>query len=269
MRIALLEMRICWEDKKTNMATLEKVLMQACKHNIDILLLPEMSFTGFSMNVEKTKENDMESINKCKELSRKYGVAIGAGWVKACDEKCENHYSIVMNDEMLCDYVKIHPFSYAQEDKYFKGGEKLDFFTFKDFTIGIQICYDLRFPETFRLLAEKADLIILPANWPQQRMNHWNILTTARAIENQVYIAAINCCGNMGQNEYAGGTKIVSPDGENVQGEVYSDDLGNKMLIYDLNSDVRKYRESFPVLQDKKSELYHKMLPDYFTKVRL
>lgn len=259
MKIALVELNIEWEDKESNFAKLEKIIESLKGENVDLLLLPEMSFTGFSMNVARTKETNMETVAHMKALSCKTDLAIGAGWVKEGEKLCENHYSIVYGNEQLLDYVKIHPFSYSEEDDFFTGGDQIFHCSYKDFELGVQICYDLRFPEPFQALSKNTSLIIVPANWPAKRREHWNTLLKARAIENQVYIAAINCVGEIGGLMYSGDSQLINPNGDICSAKVIHVGSEDKVLIYDIENDVKSYRDAFPTKNDRKEALYTRL----------
>jgi predicted amidohydrolase len=151
------------------------------------------------------------------------------------------------------DYIKIHPFSFAGEDKYFKGGEKLSTCSIEGFETGVAICYDLRFPELFIKLSEKAELIIVPANWPAARSLHWKTLLRARAIENQCYVAGVNCSGDMDGQTYSGDSAIYSPEGEMLTPvETITINETDKVYIYDIVNDVQEIRDGFPVRNDRK-----------------
>ncbi len=256
MKIALVEAYIEWEAKKKNYNEATKILGELKKYDIDIAFFPEMSATGFSMNVNKTSEVSLYTIVKVKEWSHYFGMALGYGWVKKAGDKCENHYSIVAGNDIISDYIKIHPFSYSEEDKYFDKGKELALCRYKDFVIGTQICYDLRFPEPFQALSKEASLIIIPANWPKKRREHWNCLLRARAIENQVYVAGINCLGEIGDLQYSGDSQLISPNGEicDADNEVIIDN--SRIYIYEVKNDVEKYREDFPVKKDRQEKLY-------------
>lgn len=190
---------ILWNQViKKLMDTNEYEFMDILKDSgIQLALFPEMSFTGFSMNTSSTKEENMESIRLVQEWTQEYQMAIGCGWVKGSGDKCENHYTLINHGVIIADYVKIHPFSYSGEDKYFTKRNKLSICNVDNFVVGLQICYDLRFPEVFQILSKKASLIIVPSNWPKIRREHWNCLLKARAIENQVYLSGINCVGTI------------------------------------------------------------------------
>lgn len=262
MRIALYQMHIAWEDKNTNIAKLEEQLKAAEQKKIDAIFLPEMSFTGFSMNTDVTKEAGEETILRMKQLSAKYNIAIGFGWVKDCRQKSENHYTVVdKNGNLLSDYAKLHPFSYSGEDMKFQGGERLSSFMLEGVPCSNFICYDLRFPEIFQIASKAADVIILPANWPAKRSNHWKTLLQARAIENQAYVLAINCVGQIDSLYYSGDSCVINPDGQII--EMLSDEEG--LIIYDLSDDVEQYRSSFPVKKDRREALYQ-MLENSMTE---
>ncbi len=253
MRVALYQMHIAWEDKAANMEKVEARLKEAAEKQADILLLPEMSFTGFSMNTDVTGETGEETVERVKALAIKYGVAVGFGWVKDCGQKAENHYTIVDKSGVcLSDYAKLHPFSFAGEDRKFRGGERLTAFRLEEISCSNFICYDLRFPEIFQIASKTAHVIIVPANWPGKRSGHWKTLLQARAIENQVYILAVNCVGQMDGLYYSGDSCIVDPDGRVLS--MISDEEG--LIIYDLLDDVEQYREGFPVKKDRREELY-------------
>ncbi len=252
MKIVLCQNEIVWEDKKANIERAEQFIKNAAAQNADIIFFPEMSFTGFSLEIENTKECG-ESAEIIKDFAALYNIAVGFGWTRACENKAENVYSVIgSKGEELLNYVKIHPFSYSGEDKSFKSGNKLACFNYKGFNIGVLICYDLRFPEIFQALSAKADLIAVPACWPEKRSSHWKALLKARAIENQCYIAGINCVGNIGGLYYSGDSRIINPDGAVL------DSISNeeKTLIAEIYNDVEKYRDSFPTKRDRKEELY-------------
>lgn len=249
MRIALVELEIAWEDRANNITIAKEFCKKAAQSGAALICFPEMSFTGFSMNTAVTKQPVFDNY----ELSKDCGTAVALGWVKDCGELCENHYTIVDNDSILLDYAKIHPFSYSGEDKFFEGGNELKVCEMGGFKVGVNICYDLRFADTFSQLGDISDIILVPANWPASRANHWKTLLAARAIENQCYVAGINCVGNIGGLEYSGDSALYNPNGDKIKpAEVI--DLGRgKMYIYDIENDVEDYRSKFPVRQDRRT----------------
>lgn len=266
MIIALNETRIEWEDKKTNLDRLKKDLKDLKEYNLDIVLLPEMSFTGFSMNVKYTYDSHQYTIKRVMEIAAEYNVMIGFGWVDYNKEKFTNHYSVVDSNHIIIDYIKIHPFSFGGEDAVFSGGDKLPLCSICGFNVGIQICYDLRFPDTFQILSKNASLIIVPANWPYKREAHWDVLLQARAIENQVYLAGINCIGEMDGMDYSGHSIIYSPDGKKCEGVSIPLKTGNNAYLFEISNDVISYRNAFPVKKDRKEDLYRKFEDEWRRK---
>lgn len=252
MIVALIQSKTLWEDKEGNLEKMEKVISRY--QHVDLYLFPEMGLTGFSPDIGKFKEYGKETVDRAGEIAEKYGTAIGIGWTKACGDMCENHYSIVTPKEEILDYAKIHPFAPGGEDKYCLGGREIKLCRYKGFNIGVQICYDLRFPDTFLEAAEEADMVIVPANWPAQRAEHFQCLLQARAIENQVYVAGVNCGGHIGGIYYSGDSGIYNPDGvkcKRLLTESNPECSEEKVLIYDLENDVKKFRESFQVRRDR------------------
>ena len=285
MRIALYQMNTIWEDKAQNLAKVRLCLDLLKGRDIDLLLLPEMSLTGFSMNTKLTAESDnnddmdSQTVYAIKKLCSEYNIPIGVGWAKACEDGlAENHYSIIgVSSDLLLDYAKIHPFSYAGEDKHFKGGDGLALLHSSEFILSTAICYDLRFGEIFTAMSNQgAELIIVPANWPDSRVMHWDTLLRARAIENQCYVAGVNCAGEIGGKLYSGHSAIYSPLGErikpiatyayrsdiqendslNFEETDYAEDIPDGVYIYELANDVADIRKSFPVRDDRRPDLY-------------
>lgn len=250
MKIELCQTNIIWENKILNLQKAEKIISQS-KSNV--LFFPEMSFTGFSMNTELTGENDSFTLNYMQKLALKYNKSVAFGWVYKNGEKAENHYTFIdEKGKILSDYVKIHPFSYSGEDEFFKQGNKISIFKYKDFNICNFICYDLRFPEIFQAASKKADIITVAACWPKTRREHWLTLLKARAVENLCYILAVNCVGNIGKEEYSGDSCIINPNGEITDSLSYKEGI----LTAEIENDVLKYRKSFPVFKDRREDLY-------------
>ena len=128
MKAALIQSHIRWEDKTGNIAEFENIV--SAHPGTDLFLLPEMSFTGFSMNTDKTAEQNRETAGMIAEIAAHHAVSVGFGWARQTAEKCENVYTILdQNGQLISEYVKIHPFSYSGEDRFFKGGDRLSLYT--------------------------------------------------------------------------------------------------------------------------------------------
>ena len=260
IKIALAQTCIAWEDKEYNYKIAGEQIREAVKQEAEAVFFPEMSFTGFSMNTEATKEKDERTIQCMSALAQQYHVSIGFGWVKDCIEtcgKCENHYTVVdSTGSVLSDYAKLHPFSYSGENSKFQGGSAMADFVLNGIPCSTFICYDLRFPEIFQAASKKAHMIIVPANWPAKRSAHWKALLQARAIENQVYVLAVNCVGEIGGVGYAGDSCVIGPDGD-VR-TMRSDVEG--VIPFQLVDDVECFRAAFPVKQDRRETFYAELL---------
>lgn len=254
MKVALAQMQIVWEDKPNSFTKVISFTEQAKEKNADMILFPEMSLTGFSMNTKITAEDDsLETVEKIRTLCRQKNIAMGIGWTKQGTEKAENHYTIIDKEGMvLSDYVKIHPFSYGGEAEFFQGGNTISCFSLGGYTWSTLICYDLRFPEVFQIAAQKADIIVVPANWPQSREDHWRTLLKARSIETQCYILGVNCVGMVGDLAYSGCSSVYSPEGKCIC--ELTDEEG--LVITTIERQALTIRESFPVRQDRKWEFY-------------
>ena len=249
MKIALVQSHIFWEDRDRNISNFEDIV--SGNPDAELFLLPEMSFTGFSMNTEATADRNLETVRRIRDIAVRCRTAIGFGWVRKAGEKCENVYTtLAKNGEIISEYVKIHPFSFSGEDKYFTGGDKLTVFRIGDIPFSAFICYDLRFPELFRQICENAHAVIVPANWPAKRSEHWKTLLKARAIENQVYVLAVNCIGEMNGLYYSGDSCVIDPLGNVLMS--LADQEG--VLKFDLTDDTERYRNAFPVLRDIRTD---------------
>lgn len=255
MKVALYQMNIAWEDKEANYTAVERKLQEACQKHTELFLLPEMSFTGFSMNTDVTKESNYATVNQMRSYAKQYNMAIGFGWVKDCGKKSENHYTIVDKyGEVISDYAKIHPFSFSGENEKFQGGDKIVDFELEGIRFSNFICYDLRFPEIFQIASKASHVIIVPANWPEKRREHWRCLLKARAIENQAYIVAINCVGKIGDVDYSGDSCVINPDGK-----VIAELPGQEgILEYELIDDAEHFRNTFQVKKDRREGLYYR-----------
>ena len=257
MKAALCQFRIEYEDKQKNLQRAEQMIAAAAKEHAQIIFFPEMSFTGFSMQVAVTGEQDAETVRRMQQYAQQYGIAIGFGWVKKTAEKGENHYTVAdKTGAVSADYVKIHPFSYSGENNYFLAGSQTAVFTCSGVTFALFICYDLRFPEIFRAVSAEAEVLVIAANWPEKRIAHWNKLLEARALENQSWVLGINCVGRQQELSYNGSSRAVSPEGETVS--CMYDREG--ILYCEIGDEAALFRERFPALQDRRNALYKKLL---------
>lgn len=260
IKIALAQTAIVWEDKEQNYIVAGDRIKEAAARGADAVFFPEMSFTGFSMNTDATKEamegSGAQTVRYIKDLASRYGTTIGFGWVRDCGAKCENHYTVVDGSgNIISDYAKLHPFSYSGEDLKFQGGSALSNFLLNGIACSTFICYDLRFPEIFQAASKKAHVIIVPANWPAKRSGHWQALLRARAIENQSYILGVNCTGDIGGVQYTGDSCVIDANG-GIRAALHQEE-GN--IYFELEDDAGDLRREFPVKRDRREELYRRL----------
>lgn len=268
MRIGLAQMDIIWENVQKNKEKAEKFFIKAAENQVELLIFPEMSLTGFSMNVEKTTKNWKDQVVFFQEMSEKYSMAAIFGYAKPIAEqelqihtdwkKYHNVLLMVDHGKIQMEYIKMHPFTYGQEGEYFQGGERIVCTRWKDTVLGGFICYDLRFPEIFQISSKQSEIIVVIANWPQSRSDQWDALLKARAIENQCFVAGVNRVGEGDGMIYRGHSAIYSPLGERITHLCEEESL----LIGDVSVEqARHFRQNFPVKKDRREELYQE---EYF-----
>ncbi len=249
MKISLVQYNPKWENKTANMKKI--VLLMEKKSDLgNFLIFPEMSLTGFTMNALAMAEsmND-ESINFFSQLAIKEKVHVFAGIIEQSKKKYFNTLvHIDAGGKLKAKYKKIHPFSYSNEHKFYTKGKRITIAVVDGWKIGLSICYDLRFPELFRLYAKKkVDLIINIANWPITRIEHWRTLLKARAIENQCYVAGVNRVGNDKKLHYNGFSLVFDPMGK----EIVSVKNKEKIITAEIDKDyVKEVRKKLPFLED-------------------
>ncbi|HEY6906811.1 MAG TPA: carbon-nitrogen family hydrolase [Ignavibacteriaceae bacterium] len=218
MKVGLVQYNPEWENKKMNSDKITWLL----SHNYekqDLLVFPEMTLTGFTMKAsEFAEELTGESFSFFSETAQKYSAHILAGIIEKSEKKFFNTLLHVNPEgKLVKSFRKMHPFSYSTEDKNYAKGEDIVVTKINDFSTGLSICYDLRFPELFRLYAKKkVDMIVVIANWPDTRIEHWRILLKARAIENQCYVLGVNRVGDDPRLKYPGFSSIIDPMGNEI-----------------------------------------------------
>ncbi|MGE5353954.1 MAG: carbon-nitrogen family hydrolase [Acidobacteriota bacterium] len=249
MKIGLVQYNPSWENKEDNKIKLDNLVGKSGE-NYSLLIFPEMTLTGFTMNSEKFAEEDGgSSCRYFSDLAKRLNTEIIAGFIEKTDSKIYNslvHYDT--SGALKSKYRKIHPFSFSGENVHYARGEKPVVSSIDNWKIGLSICYDLRFPELFRTYAkEKAELMVVIANWPVKRIEHWKALLKARAIENQCYIAAVNRVGSDLGNEYNGFSSIISPLGEELIAIAGKETISGVDISLETLMDVRK---RLPFLND-------------------
>lgn len=257
MIIGLAQMDIAWEEPSLNKDKCQIFINLAARKKAEFILFPEMVLTGFTMNMDKLILSEEEIISWFKDEAIENNINIGFGYAVKEGTKGINKFAIVSKEgKLLANYIKIHPFSYGEEDKKYHKGEEICSCNIQSIKVTPFICYDLRFPEIFQIASKTAKLITVAASWPRSRQDHWLTLLKARAIENQCFIAGINRVGIGDGIEYGGASVIINPLGE-ILNEINSTE---RLIVEEIDFNlVNELRDSFSLKEDRREELYNRL----------
>lgn len=248
MKIALVQTTLFWENPSENRKHFEQKI-NSILETVDIIVLPEMFTSGFTMNPEMVAETmNGETIQLLKSLSKSKNCAITGSLVISENNFFYNRMIFVYPNGNTEFYDKKHLFTLAGEDKVYTSGNQKKIVAFRNFKICLQVCYDLRFP-TFARNKEDYDLLIYVANWPKTRINAWDILLKARAIENMCYTIGVNRTGLDNNNlEYIGHSQVIDFLGNNIIEPQKSDDI--RIVNLDKN-EMLSSRKKLGFLKDR------------------
>ncbi len=251
LTITLVQTPLEWQNPAANRAHFQTELA-ALKGKTDLIILPEMFTSGFSMQPELVAEQmSGETLSWLKTLAQELNAAICGSMVIQHNTEYRNRFLFVTPDGVVSHYDKHHLFRMGNEHQHYAAGTERQLIAYKGWRILPEVCYDLRFPVWSRNRNDY-DLAIYVANWPAPRRNAWRTLLMARAIENQCFIAGVNRTGTDGNElNYAGDSMLVNPLGEpqldlaDAQFRIASTTL--------IGDDLQRFRESFPAWQDADS----------------
>ncbi len=247
LTITTVQAALHWEDKSKNLKMFDAMLENIEK--TDLIILPEMFNTGFTMQASDFAEHmNGDTVSWMFEKSKEHNAAICGSLIINDNGKYYNRLLFIEPDGNLNYYDKRHLFSMGDEDKHYTAGHKSLRVKYREWSINLVICYDLRFPEALRNTKENPyDLAILVANWPDKRIEHWDVLMRARAIENQSYVVGVNRTGLDG-NEimHTGHTQVVHPFGNLLY---ISDESEVNNLVLSRNELIFN-RRAFPFIKD-------------------
>jgi omega-amidase len=262
LRISLIQTAIHWEDKTANLEMLQKKIM-GIPDKTELIVLPEMFSTGFSMKKEVLAENmEGPTITWMRKMaSLKSAILTGSFIAKEDTDSGTKYYNRLIWMLPTGDYGsydKRHLFAYGKEDQHYSAGEKRLISSVNGWKVNLQICYDLRFPVWLRQSRSQGppvrpeyDLLIVVANWPSARSLAWKTLLQARAIENQCYVIGVNRTGIDGVGlQYGGESMVAGPLGEPIRllgpdEEIFSHELDREKL--------EEVRSKFPFWRDADS----------------
>ena len=250
LQLALIQTSLVWQDAAANREHFARLLEQA--RGADLIVLPEMFSTGFSMDSAALAEpEDGPTSQWLRQQAQDLGAVVcGSLIIQAADGSYRNRLLWARPDGSLAHYDKRHLFRMAGEHKHYSAGEQQVVLELKGWRVRPLICYDLRFPVWSRD-AGGTDLLLYTANWPAERRHHWNRLLPARAIENLCYVAAVNRVGEDGKGHaYSGDSQVLDFQGESL---LAAQDVDGVFHVSLSAAELAAYRQRFPAHLDADS----------------
>ncbi|GAB3904925.1 amidohydrolase [Larkinella knui] len=248
LHLTLLQTSLHWEDPTANRAMLEEKIF-ALPEKTDLIVLPEMFTTGFTMNAKALAEPmNLTTFRWLKQMAAQTDAVVTGSYI--VQEKGQFYNRLIWMEPggSFDVYDKRHLFRMAGEDQTYAGGTKRLVKSWRGWNICPLICYDLRFPVWSRNTGLEYDLLLYVANWPASRSTAWNALLQARAIENLSYVAGVNRVGEDGNgHRYAGDSSVIDPKGEILFRQNQTETIYQTTLSLD---ELRAYRERFPADRD-------------------
>ncbi|HOX34673.1 MAG TPA: nitrilase-related carbon-nitrogen hydrolase [Methanoregulaceae archaeon] len=259
MKCCSAQVAACWEDPGATLAKVAPCIRKAAAGGASLVAFPEQFATGWDpCSHRNIQEVTGQTVSALRELACEHSIAVIGSFREAGSPLPRNTSVAIGSDGgILARYAKIHPFAPAREDTCYAPGNDLGIFECHGLRLGIAICYDLRFPEVFRLYAERGvHGVVVPSAWPESRIRHWELFIRARAAENQMFVAGINTTGSNPVDTYAGCSMTAGPDGSIVTRAGRNETL----LFFDLDAaTVEEARHAFPVHNDRRNDLYRKL----------
>ncbi|HTB52761.1 MAG TPA: amidohydrolase [Ferruginibacter sp.] len=252
LTITTIQTNIYWEDKTANLQMLKEKI-DAIEEKKEIIILPEMFSTGFSMQPQLLAETmDGETVTWMKQIAADHTIIVTGSVIIKEGDNYFNRLIWMLPNGQFGHYDKRHLFAFGKEDEQYTAGNKRLIASVKGWKINLQICYDLRFPVWSRQQPKEStsefDVLVYVANWPEKRNHAWKTLLCARAIENQCYVVGVNRVGEDGNAiYYSGNTLVIDPLGEVLY---HMKDLEDVFTIDLEKEKLEKVRTHFPFWKD-------------------
>ena len=249
LNLAIVQTNIVWENPEQNRLQFQRKIKEI-SDGVDVIVLPEMFTTGFTMHPQGLAETMQgETIKWMVELASEINAAICGSLIINEDNKYYNRFVFVEPNGNIKTYDKRHTFTLAGEHKVYSSGNKKVILEYKGWRICPLVCYDLRFPVWARN-TEDYDVLIYVANWPKPRITAWDALLKARAIENMSYCLGVNRVGLDASNyEYSGSSAVYDVLGEKIS-NIPNGKEHIEILTLEKNH-IKKYREKLQFLNDQ------------------
>jgi predicted amidohydrolase len=265
MKAAVAQIDCVPGDVAANLQMLGRLIEKAARERCDVVMFPEMSDVGYDMPriVQSATRWSDGSYAVLAESAKKYGIAVVVGLAERENARVYNTIAVIgRGGELLCKYRKVHLVTTEpiREHEFLAPGSELALCELEGLRCGFMTCYDIRFPELARALTlHGAELIVAPSAFPLVRIEHWRVITTCRAIENQVYVAAPNRVGTDAGIVFGGVSRVVDPYGVAI-GSMSEIDTG--LLTVEVSVErVREVRSRAHVLRDRREDLYRSWRP--------
>lgn len=260
MILCTAQMAPSWQDPHLTLSRMEERIAEAVECDASLIAFPEQVVTGWDPQDATREVQDEEGpiISTLRKYAREYSIGILGSYRQIHHPRPRNTaVAIGPGGDILARYSKIHLFSPAGEDQGYSPGDGLGVFSIEGCRCGIAICYDLRFADLFRLYREVGvHLVLVPSAWPHARMKHFDLFTTSRAAEFQIFVAGINTFGVTPIDRYSGGSVIAGPDGSVISRGC----TGEELIFTEIDPEVTEsLRRSFPVHQDRMDPLYRRL----------
>ena len=253
--VSAIQFTIALGEVDANVNKVLAALGRTREQGADLAVLPEMWSTGYDYKrLSELAEETPRVLESLCAASADLGLVTVGSLAEKSGGKIFNTSFVVDGGKVAGSYRKLHLFSNMGEDRYLSAGDRCAVVPTSVGRLGLAVCYDLRFPELFRKLAlEGAEIFCLPAEWPKPRQEHWRTLLRARAIENQLFVAAANCCGLQGKLDFFGMSLLIAPRGE-VLAEA-GEEEGEFHARFDFG-EMADYRGQIRCFEDRRPEIY-------------
>jgi predicted amidohydrolase len=248
LKVTYIQTELTWENPKANKAHFEKKLTE-CPEDADLIILPEMFTTGFSMNAEANAEEAEVVLNWMTQQSKTFQVALTGSAMVKVEGKYYNRMFFVTPDGSYSKYDKKHLFTLAKEHETYEPGNERCVVDYKGWKLCLQVCYDLRFPVWARN-KDDYDALIYVANWPKKRVAAWDILLQARAVENMSYCIGLNIVGIDGNDfPYVGHSGAYDVLGNSMSQHNPEEEAIETVVLE--KSHIKELREKLGFLRDR------------------
>lgn len=255
LRVSAIQFNIKLGKVETNLNAATEALLRVASQGAQLAVLPEMWSCGYDYrNLTDLAQQTPVVLERWQQVCRETGLVSVGSLPEPEGGRIYNTAYVIDRGELVASYRKLHLFSTMQEDRFLAAGNGTLVAETSLGKLGIAICYDLRFPELFRKLAlEGAEIICLPAEWPKPRQEHWNALLRARAIENQLFVVAANCCGVQGNLDFFGHSQLISPLGNLL---AFAGEEETELIAEFDFAEMESYRKLIDTLGDRRADVY-------------